>query len=392
MTFFLITFFLVYGGMHLYIVARIRGAFHLSAGANLGLIMFAVIMIFAPIIVRMSERYGYEALSRFMSYTGYIWMGVLLLFFTSSLLFDFYRLLVYTGGRILHMDLSCLRLSPIYVFVLPMLISLGINVYGYFEAKNVKTEKMTIKSSKIPEAAGRIRIVQISDVHIGLIVRNERLKRIVEGIKKAEPDILVSTGDLVDGQINSLVEPLTFLRDINPRYGKFAITGNHEFYAGLGQSLDFMQSAGFVVLRGGGMNVAGVLNIAGVDDPAGARYGLPTGVSEKIMLSKLPGQYFTLLLKHQPVVNGGTSGLFDLQLSGHTHGGQIFPFNLITRRIFPFHRGYFALPNHSHLYVSRGTGTWGPPIRFLLPPEIIVIDLIHDKTFERLRQTSLRGA
>jgi predicted MPP superfamily phosphohydrolase len=223
--------------------------------------------------------------------------------------------------------------------------------------------------------------VQISDIHIGLIVRDERLQQIVEKIKKTEPDILISTGDLVDGQLNNLLEPLTLLRELHPRYGKFAITGNHEFFAGIGQAVAFMQDAGFVVLRGEGLNVAGVLNIAGVDDPTGARYGLSRMISEKPMLSGLPGQYFTLLLKHQPVVNSDATGSYDLQLSGHTHGGQISPFNLITRSVFPFHTGYFKLPNDSHLYVSRGAGTWGPPIRFLSPPEITVIDLIYEKNY-----------
>lgn len=173
--------------------------------------------------------------------------------------------------------------------------------------------------------------------------------------------------------------PTALLRDIRPRLGKFAITGNHEFYAGISEAIAFIQDAGFVMLRGEGLNVAGVINIAGVDDPAGSRYGLASEAAENIALSKLSGKYFTLLLKHQPVLNGAASGSFDLQLSGHTHGGQIFPFNLVTSRFFRYHRGYFNLPNHARLYVSRGTGTWGPPIRFLSPPEITVIDLVPEK-------------
>jgi len=379
MTLFLLTFFLVYGGIHLYLFAKIRGAFHLSSLSALGLIIFMVIMILAPVVVRISEQYGYETFARVMSYTGYIWMGVMLFFFTISLLFDLSRLLIYTGGLILHRDFSYLKVPPVQAFVLPFLISLGITAYGYFEAKNIRIEHITIKSDKISEGVGRVRIVQVSDVHIGLIVRNERLQRIVEEVKKLEPDIVVSTGDLVDGQLNNLVEPTMLLQEINPRYGKFAVTGNHEFFAGLGHALDFMRGAGFVVLRGEGVNVAGVINIAGVDDPAGARYGLSSGVSERGMLSKLSGKYFTLLLKHQPVVNGAVSGLFDLQLSGHTHGGQMFPFNLVTSRFFQYHRGFFDLPNHSYLYVNRGAGTWGPPIRFLSPPEITVVDLVPEK-------------
>ncbi len=378
MTLFLLTFFLVYGGAHLYLFAKIKGAFHLSTGANVALIILIVIMILAPIVVRTSERYGYEALARFMSYAGYIWMGVLFLFFISSLLFDLYRLLMYTGTLILRRDLSHLVPVPLYTFIIPVLISLGINIYGYFEAKNIRIEKITIQSSKIPEAVGRIRIVQMSDVHIGLIVRDERLQRIVEEIKKADPDILVATGDLLDGQINHLEEPLAILRAINPRYGKFAITGNHEFFAGIDQALAFIKDAGFVVLRGEGLNVAGMINIAGVDDPTGVRFGLARQVSERKMLSELAGRYFTLFLKHQPVIDNDAVGYFDLQLSGHTHGGQIFPFNFVTKRFYPLDRGFFNLSNHSRLYVSRGAGTWGPPVRFLSPPEIAVIDLIYD--------------
>lgn len=380
MPLFLLTFFLIYGGIHLYLFAKIRAAFHFSTAANSGLIIFIILMVLAPVIVRMAERYGYEALARFMSYTGYIWMGVILIFFSASLLFDVYRFLIYISSLILHKDFSHLNVSPVIALVIPLLISFSINTYGYFEAKNIRLEQITISSPKIPESAGRIRIVQISDVHIGLIVRNARLQKIVEEVKKAEPDILVSTGDLVDGQLNNLEEPSALLRDIHARYGKFAITGNHEFYAGLGQALDFTRSAGFVVLRGEGVNVAGILNIAGLDDPTVMRFDHTRQISEKDMLSGLSRQHFTVLLKHQPNINGNATELFDLQLSGHTHGGQIFPFNLVTRRFFPFHAGHFTLSNHSHLYVSRGTGTWGPPIRFLAPPEITVIDLIHGKT------------
>jgi len=379
MTLFLLTFFLVYGGAHLYLFAKIKAVLHPGVGAGIGLIILMVIMILAPIAVRITERYGYETLARFLSYTGYIWMGVLFLFFVSSLLFDFYRLLTYTGSLVLRRDLSHLAIAPVYAFMIPILISLGINTYGYFEAKNIRIEKITIKSSKIPVAVGRIRIVQMSDVHVGLIVRDERLQRIVDEVKKTDPDILVATGDLLDGQINRLEEPLAILREINPPYGKFAVTGNHEFFAGIDQALAFMKDAGLVVLQGEGLNVAGMINIAGVDDPTGVRFGLARPVSEKAMLSGLAGQYFTILLKHQPVVDNDAAGYFDLQISGHTHGGQIFPFNFVTKQFYPLNRGFFNLTNRSRLYVSRGAGTWGPPVRFLSPPEIAVIDLIYDE-------------
>ncbi len=380
MSLFLLTFFLIYGGVHLYLFAKIKGAFHPGTAANVIIIVILLLMILAPIIVRLCERYGYDVLATIMSYTGYLWMGVLFLFFVSSLLLDIYHLLIRAGALISHRDLSHLFIPPSYGFLLPLIISLTINMYGYFEAKTIMTERMTIASPKIPEAAGRIRIVQISDVHIGIIVRGDRLKRIVEEVKKAQPDILVSTGDLVDGQIDNLAEHAAFLNDVQPRYGRFAITGNHEFYAGLGQALDFTQNAGFKVLREEGINVAGTINIAGIDDPTVDALGLPRKISEKEVLSGLSQQHFTVLFKHRPVIEKESIGYFDLQLSGHTHNGQIFPFNFVTKLFYPLNTGYLKLANGAHLYVSRGTGTWGPPIRFLSPPEITVIDLMHERT------------
>jgi predicted MPP superfamily phosphohydrolase len=391
MALFLITFFLIYSGLHLYLFARVKGAIPLGTGATICLIIFLIIMLLAPFLVRISERYGLENSARFMAYTGYIWMGLLFIFFVVSLILDLYRLFIYAGSLTFPKGFSHLNPSPLLLFIFPALVSLGINTYGYFEAKNPHTEKMTVESARIPENIGKIRIVQISDVHIGIIVREERLKKIVDAIKKADPDILVSTGDLLDGQMNNLAEPTTLLKSIQPRYGKFAITGNHEFYAGLYESIGFIKDSGFSILRDEGTTVAGLINIIGMDDPAGRRFGLGKGIVESQLLSQFPRNIFTLLLKHQPVVDVNTTGLFDLQLSGHTHKGQIFPFSLITRLYFPNHAGYFSLPRQSRLYVNRGTGTWGPPIRFLAPPEITVIDLVHKRN-ESLPESKERSS
>jgi predicted MPP superfamily phosphohydrolase len=209
-------------------------------------------------------------------------------------------------------------------------------------------------------------------------VKNERLDGILASVKAESPDLLVSTGDLVDAQLDSLEGLAEMLREINPQYGKFAITGNHEFYAGLGESLHFIKLAGFRLLRGEGITVDGIINIAGVDDQAGRRYGTYRENSEKYLLSKLPRSRFTLLLKHRPVIDSEAEGLFDLQLSGHTHKGQIYPFRLLTKLYYPNLSGLIKLNHNSLLYVSRGSGTWGPPIRFLSPPEVTVIDIVNE--------------
>jgi len=122
-----------------------------------------------------------------------------------------------------------------------------------------------------------------------------------------------------------------------------------------------------------------LINIAGADDPVVKSYGRSREAPEREILSGLPGDKFTLFLKHRPDVEKSAEGLFDLQLSGHAHKGQLFPFTLIVRLVFPQIAGLYDLSSGSRLYVSRGSGTWGPPIRFLAPPEVTVIDLVPEK-------------
>jgi predicted MPP superfamily phosphohydrolase len=356
---------------------KVRRALSLGTGASLFLVIFMIIMVFVPLLVRLFERQGFETGARFLAFIGYFWMGLLFLFVSASLIIDFYQLLVYLGGLIFHRNFAGISLSPRTSFFIPLVVCLAIGLYGYFEAIRIRTEHVTIITPKIPKEASGFRIAQISDVHLGLIVRQERLKRILEQVKAANPDILVSTGDLVDGQMDDLSKLAGMLSEINPSYGKFAVTGNHEFYAGLGLSLNFTRQAGFTILRGEGVNVSGLINIVGVDDPADGRNNPSIQISEKTLLSNLPQHYFTILLKHRPVLSKDAAGLFDLQLSGHTHKGQIFPMTLFTRLSFPNLAGLFHLQNNAYLYVSRGSGTWGPPIRFLSPPEVTIVELIH---------------
>ena len=119
------------------------------------------------------------------------------------------------------------------------------------------------------------------------------------------------------------------------------------------------------------------MTIVGVDDPAGSGLRRSDGEVERELLGTVPRESFTLLLKHRPDVEEESARLFDLQLSGHVHKGQVFPFRLFTRLFYRMYAGFYQLSAGSHLYVSRGSGTWGPPIRFLTPPEVTVVELIH---------------
>ncbi|MBN2398703.1 MAG: metallophosphoesterase [Deltaproteobacteria bacterium] len=372
---FLLVFFLIYGGVHLYLFLGARASLALGTRSGILLALFMFIMVLAPVIVHVAERSGLQSLAHFFAWTGYSWMGFAFLLFCLSLVFDCYRILIHLGAYLSSLNPSTVIPPARLRFITLVILAAVLVLYGSFEALQISTERITIRTSKVPEEVGRFRIVQISDLHLGIIVREKRLERILEEVRAAAPDMLVSTGDLVDGETNNMLELSELLRAIDPPYGKFAVTGNHEFYAGLDQSLAFTRRAGFTVLRGETAEVGTFLTVAGVDDPTGRIYRTREGRPERELLAGPPLDRFSVLLKHQPVPSPAP---FDLQLSGHTHKGQIFPFTLMTRLVFPYNSGRHELADGSTLYVSRGSGTWGPPMRLMAPPEVTIIDLLHD--------------
>ena len=372
---FFLTFFFLSGGPHYYFFAKASQALTLGLTARKSLIILLAFMGFAPLLVHSASKCRLAATARRIYYLGYSWMGWIFLWFVCIFVTDLYLFLIYLAQQIFPEAVYWVP-SPQSSFFASFLLSLAASIYGYFEAGRIRTEKIVLRSSKIPKEIERLKIVQISDVHLGMIVREKRLFRILQEVKRAFPDILISTGDLVDGEVSNHSRVVEFFKALNPRYGKFAIIGNHEFYAGISKAVDFIQNAGFSILRGQGLTVAGLINIAGVDDPAGKIFGHNHRASAKEALSNLPREKFTILLKHRPVLEKNSLGLFDLQISGHTHQGQLFPFRMVTRFFYPYAAGFFKILNHCHLYVSRGSGTWGPPIRFFAPPEVTLFELV----------------
>jgi predicted MPP superfamily phosphohydrolase len=309
-------------------------------------------------------------------------MGFIFILTTILLLLDIVRLFIprLTGSRphsipkILRADVTA---------EIALLLAVIISVYGFFEARNIRTVNVTVQTDKLPVSSKAIRIAQLSDVHLGLIIREGRLAEMIKAVNEAKPDILVSTGDLVDGRL-SLQEGIknyekmtAMLSAIQAPQGKFAVTGNHEFYAGLDHSIAVTQAAGFTLLRNSSISLPNGLVISGIDDAAIKQIkSIQTVPNEPELLKSLPIDRFRLHLKHRPVVSGDCDGLFDLQLSGHTHRGQIFPFYLLTKIRFSIPSGTTRFKSGSLVHVSNGTGTWGPPIRFLAPPEVTIIDIV----------------
>jgi predicted MPP superfamily phosphohydrolase len=368
----LLIFLCLYGGLNFYAFFMAKNVFHFAGTTEIIIIILIFLLILGPIIIRFAEKLHWEKLARSIAYLGYLWMAFVFLFFFLNITFDTARY-VFTffcqsGKSVLPGNI---------IFSLAVFLSLFFVVYGFFDALRIRVKKLEVHTEKLLPNDGKIRIVQISDVHVGLIIRNKRLKVILDRVKEAKPDILVSTGDLLDGEINNVMPEAKQFAQIKPIYGKYAVTGNHEYYAGIENALEFTRKAGFEILQNENRQIAGI-NIIGLDDPTGKKLGLiKNSASLQELLPAKQSKSFILLLKHQPKIYENTN--FNLQLSGHTHDGQIFPFMFFTRLFFHKNYGYYKLAENQSIYVSSGAGTWGPPVRFLAPPEITVIDLIGKK-------------
>jgi uncharacterized protein len=383
MSLFLISFLTLYGGMHVYAFIRLYGAFLPGQLTTTILAGLMILMTVAPLLVRMAEGAGLERTARMMAWTGYIWMGCIFIFCAVLAAADSLRITAWLSRRFFGTALPEF-LTTTSTCEIALFIALLASGYALYEAGRIRIEQVTVTTDKLPATVRTIRVVQISDVHVGLLFRETRLESILQAVRSAQPDILVSTGDLVDGRLSredimsQLDRMATMIAAVPAKGGKFAITGNHEYYAGLEQALEFTRKAGFTVLRNQSVSLPDGIAISGVDDIAGRHRESPDSTPpESAILQSLPSQQFHLLLKHRPIVAETGTGHFDLQLSGHVHKGQIFPFNLLVRMLFPIPCGTTTVKNGSTIHVSRGTGTWGPPMRLFAPPEVTVIDIIR---------------
>lgn len=366
---FLLIYFLAYGGVNFYFYWRFHQAFGLLGGLSFILTAFLAAMVLSPIGVHTLDRRGHFRLAKLVAAAGYPWLAIVFWFFCLGLAGDLWNGLVHLAALAVPQARQLL-LDPTPRFLVAAAIVTATALYSLLQAQRIRLREVTIRSRFLTASAAPIRIAQISDVHLGVNGGRRRLRKTIDLIRRSRPDLVVSTGDLVDATYAD-IEPLAReLAQLQPPLGKFAVLGNHEYYSGLADSLAFHKLAGFNLLRSQIVMVGRGLCLAGVDDPAGLAMGEEEHIDEERILPDHNPRPATILLKHRPRVSKQCLGRFDLQLSGHTHGGQIFPFMLITSIAFRFTQGLYQLAQGSSIYVSPGTGTWGPPMRLLAPQEV----------------------
>ncbi|GAA3391819.1 metallophosphoesterase [Streptomyces roseoviridis] len=249
--------------------------------------------------------------------------------------------------------------------------TVGHGAYGVLRGPRVK--RVTVPLARLPRGAHGYRIAVVSDIHIGPILGRAHTQRIVDTINATQPDLVAVVGDLVDGTVENLgsaAEPLARLR---ARDGAFFVTGNHEYFSGADAWVDHVRELGLRPLRNARVEIGAGFDLAGVDDVAGESVG--QGPDFAKALGDRDRARTAVLLAHQPVViDDAVRHGVDLQLSGHTHGGQLWPGNFLAELANPTVAGLERYGD-TQLYVSRGAGAWGPPVRVGAPSDITVVEL-----------------
>jgi predicted MPP superfamily phosphohydrolase len=381
MPLFLITFISIYGGIHLLAFKKLQTAFSPGRPVTIALIIWMLAMTFAPLLVRLFERAGMDLLALITAWPGFVWMGFIFIFVSVLFFIDLTRIVFWLSHFVCPAPDHAFLTSRVTI-TCALLLSFTASAYAWYEANFIRSEQVIINTSKLPPDVQKIRIVQVSDVHVGMLFREERLEQVLKIVREAKPDIFVSTGDLVDGKLNRedviahQNKMAAMLASVDAPAGKYAVTGNHEFYAGLNEALAFTSAAGFKILRNQTLQMPNGMLVTGIDDQVAMGGKNNAHLAEKSVLDKTAKSGFHLLLKHRPEIPATSDGHFDLQLSGHVHNGQIFPFNFLVLFKYPIPCGTTTTKAGSNIHVSRGTGTWGPPLRLFAPPEVTIIDIV----------------
>jgi len=372
-------------GLHYYFWVRLvrdtqlSGTVRQVATATIWLLELLIVATFVG-------RVGPRSFSVIVAWPGFLWMGSMFILLVVLLGLDVLRLLTGLTGRLFG-TASVLDTSR-RVFTARMLAGAALaSTFGLVAAAvratrgQIEVKRVEIEIDQLSPSFDGTRIVQLCDLHVGGLLGRSFVERVVRTTNALEPDIVAIVGDLVDGTVEELRPALASLTELRARYGTFFVTGNHEYYSRSGAAawMAEIERMGIRVLLNQRVAIGGAqpgFDLAGVPDHGASRFP-EEGPGENVVLAMAgrdPGRP-VILLAHQPKTIHEAAHLgVDLQLSGHTHGGQIWPWGALVRLQQPFIRGLHRV-RATQLYVSCGTGFWGPPMRLAAPAEITEVVL-----------------
>jgi uncharacterized protein len=370
-------FFTVYGLLNYYIFIRGWQAIPSGSGLRGGYIALFLLLALAFIGGRFLERAWLSPLSETLVWLGSFWLAAMLYFILGILLLDIARLVNHFAPVFPDFVTSDYeRTKGIAAIVLIGIVAIVLGI-GHFNALVPVTRSLSLSIPKPVEGKKEMTIAAVSDIHLGTVIGRSRFDRIVARINALEPDVILLPGDIVDEDLAPVIRENLGerLRALRSRYGTFAVTGNHEYIGGVEEAVAYLREHGVTVLRDEAHVLPNGVTLVGREDRSlvqmahGKRKSLPE------LLAGLDMTCPVILMDHQPFhLEEAEQGGVDLQLSGHTHHGQLWPLNYITSAIYEVSTGY-KKKGDTHIYVSSGVGSWGPPVRTGNHPEIVHVIL-----------------
>ena len=362
--------------VNIYIFSRTRVLFpETSAGWWIAAVIFWIVA-FAYVIGRFSERAGFIWLAEPMIKTGSYWLGAMayltLLFLLADILRGINGLFHFTDFLKFGWMSEKGKTAVLLVYSISAIILLA----GFLSARFPVVRKQAVQLNKtVP--GGTQKVVLVSDIHLGMMISNGKLKKMVELVNGQNADLVLLAGDVFDEDLGPVIQNNMgdLLKNLRAKQGVYAILGNHEFFGNANAAEKYFKDHHITVLRDSVVSLDNGITIAGREDISGQRMNGKPRKSIEELLNGIDTEKPVFLLDHQPFKLAEVAkNNVDLQVSGHTHHGQLWPFNYMTKAIFEISRGYGKI-NNTHFYVSSGYGTWGPPIRINSRSEIIVLEI-----------------
>jgi predicted MPP superfamily phosphohydrolase len=382
---FLLFFTIFVGGTHLYLWHRMLRAPRVGPRTQrigtIVIVMMGIAMPLAMFLVQLLPR----SMGAFLSFVVYTWMGFAALLAACLIASELPRLVVVLAMRVRTgktIDEARRTFLSRLIAGVAGIVTLGLSGAGVAEALGaVALKNVKVSLRRFPKELSGLRIVQLTDVHIGMLIGREWLEGIVARVNSLDADLVVITGDLVDGSVAKLRDHVAPLAQLKSKRGVYFVTGNHEYYSGVTSWLEHLGQLGVRVLRNEHVTIgegAASFDLAGVDDHTGGQFEKDHGADVPKALAGRDPNRECILLAHQPkeIIEAAKLGV-GLQISGHTHGGQVFPATLLVRLQQPFTAGLDRLGD-TQIYVSCGTGYWGPPMRIAAPAEITIIEVVSE--------------
>lgn len=369
--------FSLYSLLNYYVFIRgLQAIPHLSVYRVYYIIGFILIAL-SFFIGRTLENYWLNPVSKTFVWIGSFWLAAMLYLFIGILLMDLVRLVnhfIPIFPKFITDNYEQVKQYIAISFIILVVISL---IIGHLNAIAPQVQKINLKIHKKSRGMKSLNVVVASDIHLGSIVGKDRLDQIVSIINKLQPDVVLLPGDIVDEDIKPVIKENIgeSLKNIKAKLGVFAVTGNHEYIGGVEDAVKYLTENGVHFLRDESVLLNNTAFIVGREDRSMRRFDGSDRKPLKELMKNIDYHFPVILMDHQPFqLDEAVKSGVDLQLSGHTHHGQIFPLNYITNAVYDVSWGY-RLEGNTHFYVSCGVGTWGPPVRLGNKPEIVNIIL-----------------